>query len=358
MAAFDEHDAGPRALLVSRSSRAFIPLTAILELTHRCNERCVHCYVVQPTGPSHELSTAEWADLLGQMAKEGTLEVTFSGGEVFLRPDLFDLLEEARRLHFSLKLSTNATLVGHKEAQRLADLKPWEVGVSLYAANDHVHDAITGVPGSFHRTVEGIRTLTERGVRVKIRSVLMRENVGEEEALRELAQRLGVSFAQDPLLTPRSDGSTENLAHRLDPTQLKRALEAQADRIFANDDPARWEALREDKMRSYMCKAGINFCSVGPDGRVLPCVQFQLVAGRVTEQPFAEIWRSAPLFQKLRGTVQGDIPACRACEVAPLCFRCPGEALLADGDAFGPSSYACLRARLLNEIRLSRGQPR
>ena len=349
--AFEDHGAGPRALMIRRSSRGFVPLTAILELTHRCNERCIHCYVIQPSSAPQELSTDQWRDVLGQLASAGTIEVTFSGGEVFLRRDLFDILEEARRLHFSIKLSTNATLVGMKEAQRLAELKPWEVGVSLYGADHTVHDRVTTIPGSFERTVSGISRMVETGTRVKIRSVLMRENLGQEEALASLAERLGASFAQDPLLTPRSDGSLDNLLHRLDPQQLRGALQADADRLFKEDDPERWEAVRADKLQSYMCKAGINFCAIGPRGHVLPCVQFQQVAGTLPTQSFAEVWKSSPLFQRLRSTVNADVPRCRDCELAPLCFRCPGEAHLSDGDAFGPSSYACARAGILNELR-------
>lgn len=352
--AMEEHGVGPRALMIRRSSRGFIPLTAILELTHRCNERCVHCYVIKPEGAPPELSGAQWAQVLAQLAAAGTIEVTFSGGEVFLRSDFFEILEEARRLHFSIKVSTNATLVGPREARRLREVRPWEIGVSLYAADPRAHDAITLMRGSFDRTVAGIRTLVEHGMRVKIRSVLMRENLGQEEALRDLANRLGASFAQDPLLTPRSDGSLDNMCHRLTPEELRRTLEADVDRLLGEDDPARWEAIRQDKLASYMCKAGINFVSIGPDGVVLPCVQFQQSAGNVTERPFAEIWSSSPLFEKLRSTVNADILRCNECAIAPLCFRCPGEALLSDGDAFGPSSYACLRAGLLNELRMAR----
>lgn len=349
-----EEHAAPRSWLVEKSTRGFVPLTAIVELTDRCNERCVHCYVVQSEAPGGELTTSQWCEVLGQMARAGTLEVTFSGGEVFLRRDLFEILQEARRLHFSIKVSTNATLVGPKEAARLAELKPWEVGVSLYAADPMVHDAITTVPGSHRRTLAGIQALVEAGVKVRIRSVLMRENLDQEGPLGELAARLGVAFSQDPLLTPRSDGSKENLVHRLTPDELRGVLERDLDRLLGPDDPDRWEAVRHDKLSSYMCKAGINFVAVGARGQVFPCVQFRLQAGNALEAPFRDIWNTSPVFRSLRSTVNADIPACRECEVAPLCFRCPGEALLSDGDAFGPSSYACLRARLLNELRLRR----
>ena len=337
--------------MVERSSRHQIPLTTILELTHRCNEKCIHCYVVQPAGkPRTELTTEEWKDVLAQLASAGTMEVTFTGGEPLLRSDLFEILSEARRLNFAIKLSTNATLIGLSEATTLGKLKLWEVGVSLYSANADIHDAITTMPGSFAKTVNGIKLLTEQGLRVKIRSVLMKENISSYDELEQLAADLGVGFIQDPLLTPLSSGSHENLIHRIDKEQLRRSLEKEVRRLFTNFDPEKWEAVRIDKLHSSMCKAGVNFCCINPYGKVLPCVQFQLVAGDLRSQSFQEIWRSSPTFLKLRQTTNRDIKKCPDCRLLPVCFRCPGEALLVDGDAFGPSSWACLRSELMDEI--------
>jgi len=343
---------GPRGLLVARSSRNRIPLTGILELTHRCNESCIHCYVVQPgKSAPHELSTDAWKDVIGQLAEAGTMEITFSGGEVFLRQDLFELLQEARKLGFSIKISTNATLIGDAEAERLADLKPWEIGVSLYGGDAETHDSITTRIGSFGETVAGVRRLTERGVRVKIRSVLMKENMGQEKQLAVLAQSLGASFAQDPLLTPRSDGSLDNLIHRLSRQELQQALVPELERFSGGFDEQRWEELRQMKLRDNLCKAGVNFFTINPYGIVLPCVQFQLPAGDLKKERFKTIWNHSEIFARLRSTCNADIPGCDTCYLLPICFRCPGEALLSDGDAFRPSTYACMRSALIDELR-------
>ncbi len=299
----------------------------------------------------HELDTDQWKDILRQIASEGTMEITFTGGEVFLRKDLFEILDEARRLHFSIKLSTNGTLIGEKQADALADLKPWEIGVSLYGEDAGTHDAITKSAGSFRKTLHGIELMVSRGIRVKIRSVLMRENLGHEENLAALSEKLGTSFAQDPLLTPKSNGSHDNLVHRLNGSELRAALGVEAKRLFVVDSEQRWESRRQSKLIDNMCKAGVNFFSVNPLGKVLPCVQFQMVAGDLRSQRFHDIWRSAPIFIRLRKTINAHLEGCRDCRLLPICFRCPGEALLSDGDAFGPSSWACLRAGLLDELR-------
>src|ERR1700739_1906534 len=96
-----------------------IPFAAHFDLTYRCNERCVHCYLDHDD--HGELSTAECVAVLEELAQAGTLFLTLSGGEIFLRPDLYEILAEARRLHFDISLKTNALLVTPERAKRLLE---------------------------------------------------------------------------------------------------------------------------------------------------------------------------------------------------------------------------------------------
>src|SRR5436190_10347045 len=93
-----------------------IPLSVHIDLTMRCNERCIHCYRVIERRP--ELTTDELKALLDDVARAGTLYLTFSGGEVFLRKDLFELIEHARRLRFDVRLKSNALLITPEKAAR------------------------------------------------------------------------------------------------------------------------------------------------------------------------------------------------------------------------------------------------
>src|SRR5213593_578515 len=104
----------------AKALRLGIPLGAQLDLTYRCNERCVHCYLDHDD--HGEMTLAEIKDLLDQFAGAGVFFLTISGGEIFLRPDLFDILAHARRLMFSVKIKTNAILIREGEAARLAAL--------------------------------------------------------------------------------------------------------------------------------------------------------------------------------------------------------------------------------------------
>jgi len=131
--------------IIDRSVAAGIPLSVHVDLTMRCNERCVHCYRVVETRP--ELTTGEVKTLLAELARAGTLYLTLSGGEIFLRRDLFELIAEAKRLRFDLRLKTNALLVTEARARQLRELGVRQVDVSIYSADPDVHDAVTQIPG-------------------------------------------------------------------------------------------------------------------------------------------------------------------------------------------------------------------
>ena len=97
-----------------------VPINVHLDVTYRCNERCVHCYLDHDD--HGEMTTAEIKGVLEQLADAGVFFLTFSGGEVFMRRDFLELVEYARRLQFNVKVKTNAVMIREHEAQRLRAL--------------------------------------------------------------------------------------------------------------------------------------------------------------------------------------------------------------------------------------------
>src|SRR4051812_26953539 len=100
--------------LNQRALDAGVPLGAHVDLTWRCNERCVHCYL-DHEDPA-ELTLDEIRRLLDSLADAGVFFLTLSGGEIFLRRDLEQIVAHARARSFDIKLKTNALLIGEKEA--------------------------------------------------------------------------------------------------------------------------------------------------------------------------------------------------------------------------------------------------
>src|ERR1700689_4044584 len=165
------------AEMARKALKLGIPLSAQLDLTYRCNERCIHCYLDH--NDHGEMTTAEIRDLLDQMADAGVFYLTISGGEILMRGDFFGILEHARLRTFCVKLKTNGVLIRKQEADRIKTLGVESVQISIYSHRHEVHDAITKRPGSLRRSIEAVRLLREHGLHVTMANVLMSHNVND-----------------------------------------------------------------------------------------------------------------------------------------------------------------------------------
>jgi radical SAM protein with 4Fe4S-binding SPASM domain len=315
-----------------------VPLSVQVDLTYRCNERCVHCYLDHDD--HGEMTTAEIKHLLDEMADAGVFILTFSGGEIFLRKDFFELVEHARSLMFCVQLKTNAVLIREREAARLRDLAVESIQVSIYSHRPEVHDAITLVPGSLKRSLDAIRFLKSQGLKVKIANVLMRDNMQDYQGVRALAKELGVECTLDPTVTPMMDGDRSIVGLGVGVDSLREvfrdsSLIGDVDEFCAvSAEPG------ESELEGTPCSAGHTACYVSPYGDVFPCVQFPLPTGNVRKQRFIDIWRYSEEMNEVRSIRVKDLTTCTSCTHVAGCTRCPGLAFM-EGNMRGPSSQDC-----------------
>jgi radical SAM protein with 4Fe4S-binding SPASM domain len=328
------------SLIESLSQKALdagIPFGVHIDLTWRCNERCIHCYLDHEDAA--ELTLAELRGLLDRLADAGVFFLIFSGGEIFLRKDLEQIVAHARARSFDIKLKTNALLIGHEEAAWISRLGVHQVQVSIYSHRPEIHDAITKVRGSLERSLRAIARLRGLGVRVVIACVLMKQNAGDYEGVQRLAADLGVEFTLDPTITPHLDDYHSLRELNIGRDELaslfhNQALTGNAD-ICAPPPP-----VDDDVLDSSPCSAGHTSCYVSPHGDVWPCVQFPIVCGNVRDSDFLDIWNDSPQLHEVRGIRARHLTTCSACGHVGTCTRCPGLAYM-EGSMYGPSSADC-----------------
>jgi radical SAM protein with 4Fe4S-binding SPASM domain len=329
------------SLLNEMSQKAFdlgVPISVHMDVTYRCNERCVHCYLDHDD--QGEMTTAEIKGVLDQLAEAGVFFLTFSGGEVFMRRDFFEILEYARRLMFNVKIKTNAVMIHESEARRIRDLGVDTIQISVYSHKAEVHDAITKLPGSFDRSIKAIRFMREQGLKVTIANVLMTWNRHDSDGVQELAVSLGAHYTLDPTITPMMDGNTSVLSLRIAGDELPS--------VFANpklvpnmeEFCAPPKPVTDDDMEGYSCSAGHSFCYISPYGDVFPCVQFPLPTGNIRQQKFMDIWNHSPEMNEVRSIKAKDLTVCSSCSHVSSCTRCPGLAYM-EGSMRGPSTADC-----------------
>jgi len=340
--------------LIARTVRNRRPLSVHFDLTYRCNERCVHCYLDHDD--HGEMTTAECVDALEQLAKAGAFFLTFSGGEIFLRQDLKELLTAARRLRFDLSLKTNALLVTPGRAEMLKRYGVRRVQISIYSAEAAIHDAITKVPGSLQRSLAAIPLLQEQGILVKIACPLMKQNLLAYRGVMALAEQLGVPYVLDLTITPMMDGANGPLDHRVSPEALlpvlqDSALHACGTKVIPEDfgsapvlGSSVSSGVESSAYEDLPCSAGHNSCYVSPYGDIYACVQLPMAAGNLRNKTFEEIWTNAPALERIRNVRESELPLCSSCEIRSYCERCPGLAWMEGGDLLGAYERACALA--------------
>ena len=315
-----------------------IPLSVHLDITWRCNERCVHCYLDHDG--KDEMTTVEIKEALRQVKECGAFFLSISGGEPLLRRDCFEILEYARALRMNVKLKTNAVMIGPEEAARVRKLGIEQVQISVYSHIAEVHDAITKLPGSFRRTMEAIQLLKENGVKVSITNVVMMHNTGHGKAVKQLADELGVAFSIDPSITPKLNGDWSIVSLGISPNELEQIYRMEEFVGNVGEFCSPVSTVDEDVLEGYGCSAGHSLAYISPAGDVFPCVQLPLLCGNLRKQTFSEIWKHSSALAELRSVRVRNLPICSHCNHIAYCSRCPGLAYM-EGDLRGPSSLDC-----------------
>ena len=338
---------------IRKTVKRRLPWSVHVDLTYRCNERCIHCYLDHED--HGEMTTDEIKKAFDQLAEAGTLFLTLSGGEIFLRKDLFDLIAYARLLHFDVSLKTNALLIEAARARRLREFGVRRIQISIYSAEPGVHDAITKVPGSLERSLAAIRFLQAQGLNVKIACPLMKQNLTAYCGVQALAEELGVPYVLDLTITPKMDGDRSILALRIPSQELLPVLQsphAQAPVIEKSNAPllatgsASSSGVESPAYDDIPCSAGHNSCYISPYGDVFPCVQMPVPTGNLRRQNFNEIWFGSREMNRVRSLRESQLPICSSCSIREYCERCPGLALMEGGDLRGAYERACELAEL------------
>ena len=336
---------GGQAVLEQLTERSERPTGAHLQVADRCNQACRHCY--QVLGRASELGTDGMLEVIDRLADSGILMLNVSGGEPTLRPDLISILQHARARHFAVRLLTNGLRVDEALAVELGRLHLLAVEVSVYSHIAAEHDAVTGLDGSWLRTVHALRQLRSHGVNRTLKwtvTSLCSSKYAEMKALSEgLEARLSMALA----ISGREDG------HLAAAQSLQCSEERMIELLAAQEvDPA-GSALAQREER--VCGACARAWTVRPDGLVQVCPAIPVVLGDAKAMDLSRTPANG-IAAQIASMRWADLPSCRECALLVHCARCHGEAVASAGDLLGPYEGACRMARAVAAARLGLGR--
>jgi radical SAM protein with 4Fe4S-binding SPASM domain len=330
------------AKLEARMTGRCVPLYGAFEITHRCNLKCVHCYI--PSSLRHEapsqklLELAEIYSLLDDIASEGCIWLLITGGEPLLHPNFREIYYYAKRKGFITTLFTNGTLLTAEIADLLAANRPFLVEITLYGASPETYERITGNGCWFEKVLRGVDLLIERKIRVRLKTMVLSLNVHELEDMKRIAAERNLSFRWDGTIIARIDGDQHPCDLRLSAEDLVKLEMADPRRRAAWVDRVR-EGLVEAREALYKCQAGDTAFGFDGFGQLFLCLNSRVPSYDLRAGSFCEGYHH--FLQEVRNRIPpADFP-CRNCKFIRLCRYCPGRFLLETGDEFTPSKWYC-----------------
>lgn len=322
------------------------------ELSSRCNERCIHCYIPNDKkNHGFDMPTEKVKDLLDQLAAMGGIHVTFSGGEAFMHKDLIELVRYAREKDLMVTILSNLIAVKDEHIQLLHDLNISLIQVSLYSMNPEIHDLITTVKGSWKKTKDVIEKLVAADVPVQISCPIMKANRKGYREVLEYANSLKIKAQTDFIMMAEANFDTSNRANRISIEETEELLldimsyDPKYKQMIYNKRPIseeiKFDLERYKKQR--LCGVGYDNCCITANGDVYPCAGWQsMVLGNVYKQPLREIWENSEKVKELRKIKQEDFPQCIACEARDFCARCLVRNFNeSNGDMFKVNQHFC-----------------
>lgn len=328
------------------------------ELTSRCNERCIHCYI--PNGKKNtgfDMSFENFKYILDQYVDMGGLCVTLSGGEALMNKDILKMLEYCREKDLQISLLTNLISLKDEQIPVLKEVNLSLIQVSLYSMNPDIHDQITTVHGSFNKTKAAIEKLFASDIPVQISCPVMKANKDGYDEVMKYAQSMRMKAQTDYIMMAQADLDTSNLANRISLEETEKVIRD----IMELDIDYQKETLAQEPLSSIseeqfaempLCGAGLNDLCVTVNGDIYPCAGWQgFIVGNVFKESLQSIWENSPKLEQIRKIKQKDFPKCQKCEARDYCNMCLVRNYNeSNGDMFKINDHFCKVAFLNKRI--------
>lgn len=337
------------------------PLNVYWEMTQACALACRHCRATAMPEPNpQELTFEESVAFLRQIPEFGEPlpQLILTGGDPLNRPDLFLLIDEARRLNIGVSITPAATAALTRGVlERLKSHGVEALGLSLDGSTAARHDSIRGVPGTFDRTIDAIRWAQELEMPLQVNTLASQETAGDVQAIYELLKNYAVtrwslffliSVGRGSVLEPLTPGEGEELMGWVYRTAQSAPF------IVATTEAPSYRRVAVEKMRAermtgeqikrsaayrgFGIRDGNGIMFVSNTGDICPAGFLPLAAGNVRTDRVVEVYRDSDLFKSLHDPTKFE-GRCGICEFHALCGGSRARAYAATGDPLAPDPF-------------------
>lgn len=284
-----------------------------LELTNRCNLACKHC-CNHKNRNNCEIDYNTAKKIIDDAIENLNIyKVILTGGECTLNKDFLKIAKYVKKKRLGLKILTNAVNLydDKKLFNKIIDICPSEIQISLYSMNSQVHDNMTNVVGSHEKTLQVIKKLKEKNIKTCITNFQSSYNVDSYEEISEYAKSIDSEFISSCVFINNHENSNQNAKLNEEKTEefYKKTLNIENPRNFQKND-------------TPICVAGAERISISPNLDICPCIYFEYKLGNYKDTNFKYLnEKILPNFRKT--FVRNNLKECFEHEYCNCCFYCP-----------------------------------
>ncbi len=313
---------------ITGSFNHFYPLHVAFELTYSCNLRCAHCYASTSTEKRDFLSFLEIHNILKFLKEKGLRIIELTGGEPFLHPDFYKILEFCCENFEYVSALTNGTLVNERDIDIFSKYRDkLLINISLDGPNPEIHDEKRGVKGAFEKVINSIEIFKKAGCFIRVSMSVYPDTVKYIEDTLKLAIEKGANkFVWNSVLP---FGRGENIKWQKE--EGKEIFEIENKIIFKYKNFIQIIEREEmENMRKYQnCGGGWRSIVIDPEGNIKPCVfikKEECTIGNIIKENPEDIFKKDKIFKFYKLSLPQK-ETCGECENLYYCEFCFARAI-------------------------------
>lgn len=328
-----------------------------LEISNPCNERCIHCYRTCKHTKQGFLSIEDVAKIFDEIKpiRESHIDVVLTGGEALLNKEWRNILEFCISQNSRVSLFTNGSLINKDDVKFLAQFRDSpnfrEVQISLYSLSSEIHDAITGLKGSWKKTLDAIKMLKSEGVKVFVSSPVMQTNKDSIADLMRWMDSNDIRSCADLLIFPNSDYQNRNISQKLNKKDFDVFYNKTAENNFELGYIWGFNRKRDNLLDTLFYAPAANGILVSGNGNIYPMIGWYEKLGNIHNDSLKAVFLKAPLLKKCRQIKILDFRECCECEAIGYCSFCPTTHITANhGALMKLNQDYCEKVHLLKQM--------
>lgn len=337
--------------------REGVVTSVMFELTYNCSEKCIHCYnpgatrndnEVSHRADREELQLEDYKRIIDDLYNHGLVKVCLSGGDPFSKPIAWEIIDYLYQKEIAFDVFTNGQRIVD-DVDRLAFYYPRLVGVSIYSGIPEDHDVITRIPGSWQRSIQVVRRLSELSVPMNIKCCVMQPNLHSYYLVNDMARSMGAMPQFELNISDSIEGDRCARKLRLTEEQLQVVLRDSNIPMYVGPEAPNFGG-QPRKMDVNACGAGKTSFSITPEGNLQPCCSFPMSFGNLKKHTLDEIMMNNEKLTTWQNDTLQNYEICGQYDYCSYCNLCVGRNYVEHNDYHKAAENCCFMAKVRHRL--------